>query len=127
MLRVFQDGINRHPLCLIALALQLAIKAAFATRMTGNLTNLFHAEQNNIAVAVQTQVADMLHMAGFLAFAPQALAGTRPVHGTAGADGLLQGLLIHPGDHQDLARGLVLRNRRDQTLFIKADFSQPCR
>src|SRR5690606_14924098 len=72
--RIFQDGIDSGPDRFFGGAIQAAEKTAFAASMAGNAAFLAHLEQNDVAIAVQADFVHDLNVAGFLAFAPQAVA-----------------------------------------------------
>ena len=63
-----------------------------------------------------------LHVTGFFAFEPQLGARTTEVNGTAQLGSLCQRLAVHPREHQDIVRALLLRNHRHQALRIPSDF-----
>ena len=93
--------------------------------MTGDAADLFNFQQHHVVVAIEADFADVLHMAGFLALAPQLVARARPVHAAQGASGFFQRLAVHPRHHQDFTGSRILRNRGHQALRIPFDGVEP--
>src|SRR5690606_7581358 len=63
--------------------------------------------EDRVAVAVQRDRLDPLLVAGGLALHPVLLAAARPVGAAPGGEGAVQGLVVHPAEHEHLA-GVVL-------------------
>src|SRR4051812_15988115 len=82
--------------------------------MAGGAADLVDFEEHGVVVAVDANLANFLHIPRLLPLAPELLAAAAEVDGPAGADRLLERLAVHPGDHEHLARLIVLGDRRDQ-------------
>src|SRR5687767_10242169 len=93
--------------------------------MAGDAGRLLDLEQHRVGVAVQAQLDQLLHVAGFLALAPELLARARPVHRFFSLHGLPQGVAVHPGDGEHSSRRDFLGNNRNQALAIPRDFVEP--
>src|SRR5262245_3980081 len=65
-------------------------------------------EQDCVGIAVEVDAADLLDVAALLALAPELAAAAAVVDGPSGAEGLLERLAVHPGEHQDFAAVGVL-------------------
>jgi hypothetical protein len=52
------------------------------TFVTGGTANLFNLQQYGIAVAIEVNGMDLLHMPTFFTFVPQPVAAARKIHGT---------------------------------------------
>src|SRR5690606_18694674 len=104
---------------------QHAVEAALAAGVAGDAADLLDLQHDHVGVAVQAQLVELLHMAGFLALAPQLAARARPVDGAAFLDAQAQGFAVHPGHHQDAASLVVLGDRRHQAVGVPADFVLP--
>src|SRR5690606_32332611 len=100
-------------------------KTAFTSCMAGNTSNLLHQITNGVAVAVQQDLADTLHVAGFFALAPDFATRTRPVNGTALSTGQCQCLTIDPGMGQHAKGFCVLCNHRNQPFLVPLHLIQP--
>src|SRR5262249_36170094 len=72
----------------------------------------------------EPQLDDPLHVAGFLALAPQALARARPVHRLAALDAFLQRVAVHPGHHEHSTALGVLRHGGDQAVLAPTNLIQ---
>src|SRR5690606_32622775 len=117
MVRVLDDRITIVPLAIAEDFVETALPAG----MAGNPAALLDLHDDNVIVTVQPQLVENLRVAGFLTFAPQLAARAGPVHRAAFAGGELQGLAVHPGDHQHAAAGSVLGdggNRRIGTAVV---------
>ena len=101
------------------------VETAPAAGVAGDAAGLFHLEEEGVAVAVQADLPHPLDVAGGLALGPQAPARAGPVHGDAAAQGLGQGLSVHPGEHEHLAAVGVLGDGGDQALFVPGHLVQP--
>src|ERR1700689_3204954 len=99
-------------------AARRAEKAAARAGVAGG-TGLIDQQQQRIAVAIDAQLHQTLHMARAFALAPELLARARPVADAAGLERLLDRFAIHPGQHQHLAAVGLLRPRGDETLAIE--------
>ncbi len=82
-------------------------------RLSALLLNL---QQDNIAIAIESDLADFLPMTRLLALMPQATAGTGPVNCIPGLRSQPQRFTVHPRDHQGPPGFLVLSNGRNQPL-----------
>ena len=122
--RVFQDRIDRGP-CTV---LQHAKKAAVPTGVAGDaglMAQLGDLEQHHVVVAVHADFVHLLHMAGLFALVPKLVARAAEIHRLAQFGRLLQGLAVHPREHQHIARGLLLGDHRDQAFGIPANVLDP--
>src|SRR5207249_10718603 len=86
--------------------------------MTGG-ADLFDLNQERVAVAVERDVLDLLHMAASLAFHPELPARAAPEIGLAGFDGFFKRSAVHPGHHQNAARFLFLNNGGNQAVRVE--------
>src|SRR5689334_4574411 len=78
------------------LAADRAKEAVVPAGMTGD-TCLLDLDQQRIAVAVDPEIDQFLHMSGSLALAPKRLARSRPVADPTRAHGLGDRITVHPG------------------------------
>src|SRR4051794_28069138 len=101
------------------LHLQLPVEAAALAGVAGRAL-LVDQQQQGVAVAVQPDVAAPLPGTGGLSLPPVLLAAARPVGGPAGAEGAVQRLVVHPGDHQHLAGVVLLDDGGDEPRGIAA-------
>src|SRR5437763_12033672 len=81
--------------------------------------DLFDLNQERIAVAVERDILDLLHMAAGLAFHPELPARAAPEIGLAGFDGFFKRSAVHPGHHQDAARFLFLNDGGNQSVRVE--------
>ena len=68
--------------------------------MAGAGTFLVHIEDEGVLVAVGADFADGLGVAGGGSFVPNFLAAAGEIDGFADFEGLAEGFLIHPGQHE---------------------------
>src|SRR5690606_19267972 len=68
---VLQHRGGRHPVAVF----ELLEKAGASACMTGDTAQLFNFQQHHVVVTVDPDFADVLHVAGFLALAPQTIPG----------------------------------------------------
>src|SRR5262245_44876388 len=90
--------------------------------MAGDAANLLDLDEQRVGVAVQAQLDDLLHVARFLALAPQALARARPVHRLAALHALRERCAVHPGHGKHLSALEILGDRGDQAVLAPANF-----
>src|SRR3569623_819333 len=87
---------------------------AVETRATAGVASaaarLRNANPHGVLIAIHPHLDDALAVAGGLALAPQLPARAAVVPGVAGLNGLAQRLVVHVGDHQNVA---ALRIGRD--------------
>ena len=83
-----------------------------------------HQQQQRVAVAVDPQLLQVLHLAGGLALAPQRVAAAAEVADAAGGERLRHGVAVHPGEHQHLAGVVLLRDGGHQAGGVEADRGQ---
>src|SRR6218665_673639 len=105
-----------------------AEKAAMAPGMAGNaglVALLRDPQQQHITVAIEADLVHRLRMARVLALEPQLAARAAEVHGAPECCGLPQRLAVHPGQHQHVARALLLRDHRHQALRIPFHVVEP--
>ena len=103
---------------------QLAKKAALVAFVTGGgVAPLLHRQEHRVVVAVQTNLMYYLKISRLFAFAPQAPARARKIAGASGGDGLVEGLAVHVGHHQQPSAAIVHRDHRhDATAFVEIDY-----
>jgi hypothetical protein len=104
---------------------EFAEKAAAVTSMAGDSPHLLHFEHDYVAIAVEPDLLNKLHVARFLALTPQTLARARPVYRPAGTHRLRERFAVHPRRHQQPAGADLLCNGRDQALRIENHFVKP--
>ena len=85
---------------------------------------LLDQQQHSIAIAIEPQLAQALHLTGTLAFAPQRLPRARPVAGPPFGQGHAHRLAVHPRQHQDFAAVVLLRDRRHQPVRAEFDLAE---
>src|SRR5262249_2407437 len=101
----------------------LAKETTPITFMASRASNLSHLKQERIVIAIDESVFHFLKIAGLFTLLPQALPGAAIVMSLAGFFGLFQRLFVHVGDHQNLARAIVLHNDRNKPVaFREIDF-----
>ena len=77
---------------------------------------LVHQQQQAVPVAIDPQLDQPLHMARGLALLPERRPRPRPVGDPPVSQRPRHRGRIHPGQHQHLARGMILRDGGDQAL-----------
>jgi len=77
----------------------------------------FH--QHRVLVAINLNIDNSLRVSGRFAFDPQALPRSAPIGRPAGFHRRLQGLSIHPGQHQNLVGFHILGDGGDQAVRIE--------
>src|SRR5580658_1158444 len=83
---------------------------------------LIHREQDHVLVAVDANLAHHLEVPRLLALAPEPIARSREVTRAAGADGFLERLAVHPGEHHDPVARMILGDYRDYAAaFVEVD------
>ncbi len=97
------------------------VEAAPFAGVAGNVADLFHGDQECIAVAVVAQGLDLLGVARGFALVPEGGARSAPKPSLPSIQGFLQGLGVHPGHHQDGAVEVVLDDRWDESLVVVLD------
>lgn len=96
-----------------------AIEARAMARMARCIADLFHLKEQYIAIAVDANLADMLHIAARFALTPHSLARPTPVHHASGVERFLQSCSIHIRHHEYVAGGMVLHNCCYKTIIIE--------
>src|SRR5690606_16381802 len=91
--RVLQDRVDAAPFAL----LEAAVVAALAAGVASDATKLLDPVAQAVAVTVEQDAVQHLHMARVLALAPQLAARARPVHGAILTDAGFQRLAVDPG------------------------------
>ena len=79
------------------------VEAGARARVAGG-TDLVDLDQQGVAVAVEAHGLDVLGVAGRVALAPVLLARAAPEHDAAGGQRAAQRLVVHPAEHEHLAR-----------------------
>ena len=95
-------------------------EAGALARVAGRPGRLDEREQR-VAVAVDAQRAQLLHVAARRALVPQLVARAAPVVHLAGGARALERLRVHVRERQDLARPPVLRDARDEAAVVERD------
>ena len=85
------------------------VEAGAVAGVTGRSVLVDH-EEDGVAVAVEPHLTHLLDVSGRLALDPVVLAAAAPERAAAGGERAVQGLVVHPSDHQDVAAGGVLDN-----------------
>lgn len=94
-----------------------AVEAGVGSGVAGS-AHLVYADQQGVAVAIHGQGLDPLHMSGRVALTPILLAGARVKRHPAGGHGPVQGLVIHPAEHEDLVGVELLDHRRNKPCAV---------
>ena len=76
-------------------------------------------QKHRVLVAIDFDIDNGLCVSGRFAFDPQALPRSAPIRRPAGFNRRLQGLSIHPGQHQNLMGFHVLGDGSDQAVRIE--------
>ena len=79
---------------------------------------LMNRHQDAVAVAINAEIDQLLGVTARGAFDPELLPRARPIGHVAGFKRSRDSFGIHPGHHQHLTRGGILRDRRDQTGIV---------
>src|SRR3546814_19109894 len=74
-MRVLEHRVDGFPVAV----LEDTIEAALTAGMAGALTDLLDHQDDDIAVAVQAHLVQMLHLPGFLTLSPQLALRTSPI------------------------------------------------
>ena len=122
--RVFQDRLGHYPLAVFIHTEEAAVAARVAGD-AGFVPLLRHFEQNHVVVAIQADLVDGLHVAGLLALEPQLAARAAEIHRPARFRRLLQGLAVHPGEHQHVIGALFLGDHGHQPLGVPFHVVKP--
>src|SRR5208337_5446383 len=94
------------------------VEAGAVAGVTGSPADLLHEQEQGVAVAVDANLLDELHVAALLALAPELVPASREVHGPARSQGLVERILVHEGVHEDVSGLEVLGDRPDQSLTL---------
>src|SRR5205814_9454039 len=78
--------------------------------VTGRPTDLLDLQQHGVGIAIDVHFTHLLHIAALLALSPESAPAAAVVASPSGAQGLLVGLAVHPGEHEYLATVGVLCN-----------------
>src|SRR5918994_119163 len=95
-------------------ALEVAVEARALARVTRR-PGRYHQSDERVAVAVITELAHTLDVAGRLALVPHVAARAAVEMHLAGPPGALESLLVHVRDHQHLAGAPVLDHARHES------------
>ena len=100
--------------------IKLGIKAAGIAGVAG-AADLLDLEEEGVAVAVDKPAEDLLSVAARFPLLPELFAGAAPVVHVAGLNGVLEGILVHPGhhDHTTAFLGAFLHDGGNQTASIE--------
>src|ERR1022692_4140045 len=125
--RIFQDRIDRFPGA-VSVALE---KARMAPRVTGDLglarcaARLLDLEQDDVVVAVEPQLVDLLHVAAFLALAPEAAARPAPVDRLAELRRAGERLAVHVREHEHVVRAHFLGDGGNEPVRVPFHVIEP--
>jgi hypothetical protein len=100
------------------ISVKLSEEAALIALVARGPTALANLEEDRVGVAVDEDRLDVLHVAAFLALAPQSLAATAIIARESSPDCLFERLLVHPGEHQDFTRLHVLGDHGDEAVQL---------
>ena len=64
-------------------------------------TNLFHLQEESIAITVIVNADQLLGVARTFTYSPELIAAAAPVSHLLGRKGFAESLFVHPSDHQD--------------------------
>src|SRR3954453_18547589 len=98
---------------------QVGVEAGARAGVAGR-TLLVDLEEHGVTVAVETHRDDVLAMAGGLALDPVLPAAAAPVRRAPGRQRGCEGFVVHPPEHQHLARVVLLGDRRHQPGVVAA-------
>src|SRR6266508_5307618 len=121
-LRILEHGLDRFP----AIILEPQKKAAFASGVARDASQLLDDHENGVVVAIEADFLDLLDVSGLLALAPQPVSRARPVMHLARLGGEVEGFAVHPGERQHLAAVAVLRDRRHEAVGLPFHCVEPC-
>src|SRR5690606_31359275 len=82
---------------------------------------LIDREQDRVTVAVDGDAVHPLRVARGVTLAPVLLAGPGPVHGPPAGEGAAQRLGVHPGEHEHLARVVLLHDHGREAVGVPDD------
>ena len=94
-------------------------ETAAETFMTGCSTDLVDTNEERVGIAIEIDGLQLLHIATFLPFTPQFLAAAAVVANASRPQCLLIGFAIHIRQHENIPRGIVLGNDRNQRRFVE--------
>lgn len=95
----------------------IGVEATVRTSVAGR-SGLIDDEQYRICVAIQFHLTNMLGVSRSLSLDPVLLARARPVRRTPSARGAGKGLLVHPGQHEDVTSAGLLSDGRHETSIV---------
>ena len=82
--------------------------------MTGRAAHLLDEQDDRVAVAVEPDGLDLLHVPGRAALVPQALAAAAVIVGLAGFKGFFPRFGVHPRQHEHVEGLGILRHGGDE-------------
>ncbi|AGJ54391.1 hypothetical protein F750_1896 [Streptomyces sp. PAMC 26508] len=82
---------------------------------------LVDLHQDGVGVAVERDRPDLLGVPGGVALDPVLLAAAGPVGAAARGEGAVQRLVVHPAEHEDLARVVLLGDGREESVGAALD------
>ena len=100
------------------LELEIPVKTTTVSGVAGG-SYLLDLGEEGVGVAVVAELDEALGVTAGLAFDPEFLARSAPVRHLLGGEGAFDGFAIHPGQHQNLAVGVILGDARDETVGIE--------
>ncbi len=118
---VLQHGLDTQPLTAIGTGLPSLEKAAVAPGVAsdaGVVTALGDGEQDDVVVAIESDVVHGLHMPRLLTLEPELASRAAEVDRTSELGGFLQRFAVHPGEHQHVFAALLLSDDGHQALCI---------
>src|SRR6266849_4870326 len=78
-------------------------------------------DQKRVGIAIQPEVDQVQDVAAGISLPPETIAGAAVEVDLAGAQGRLDRLAIHVGEHEHGSRGRVLHDGRDQAAVVEPD------
>src|SRR5215470_14950328 len=96
-----------------------AVEARTPAGVAGAGTGLLDLDPHCVLVAIDPHLDDALRVAGRFTLAPERAARAAEIPGLAARDGSLQGVRVHVGDHQHLARAGIGRHAGEEPVGIE--------
>jgi len=97
-----------------AVGRNLAEKTALIAFMASRAADLLDAKQDGVAVAIEMNTVDELHVSAFLALPPQFFTASAVINSAAGGERFGVAFGVHVREHEDIAGGDVLRDGRQK-------------
>lgn len=103
----------------VARLLYISVKAGSISGMAASRAVLADFEDERILVAVGQDLLDDLGVARGRALVPELPAAAGKIDRLTDFKGLAERFLVHVGDHEDLVRVRILRDRDDETILVE--------